>query len=242
MVLALATIHVALTGVRFMFSAEHPSEQIYRFGRTLLAISLAYTMIAFYQRAIPDRDELFAVDSGRRAGLLRILDTRAVEHLDATLSGIGNRFLAPSILDVGGTFVFWAFQGLLVVAKAGGLALVAGGLVMTALCVLLGPICVPFFLAPQQLQFVFWGWVRALLISSMVPVVAVAYMLIGQVLLSRFLTTLPAGVPMQLWPIYGAQTAVILVVFVLGLRQIPMLTFAIFSGHVSTVPMLTGRR
>jgi len=53
-------------------------------------------------------------------------------------------------------------------------AVIAYGLVATAVCVLLGPIFVPFFILPK-LDWLFWGWFKAFVVLLSTKVVAAAF-------------------------------------------------------------------
>ena len=75
-------------------------------------------------------------------------------------------------------------------AKAVSLGVVAFGLIATAVCALLGPIFVPFFIVPK-LDWLFWGWLKSFIQYSFIPVVAVAFLMIFEQFVFRYVTTLP---------------------------------------------------
>ena len=64
------------------------------------------------------------------------------------------------------------------------------GLIATAVCGLVGPIFVPFFIVPK-LDFLFWGWLKAFLQYSFIPVIAIAFLMIFEQFVYRYVTTLP---------------------------------------------------
>ena len=54
-------------------------------------------------------------------------------------------------------------------AKVISLAIVAFGLIASAVCALLGPIFVPFFIVPK-LDWLFWSWFKAFIQYPFIPV------------------------------------------------------------------------
>src|SRR5437899_382884 len=115
-------------------------------------------------------------------------------------------------------------------AKAISLAIVAFGLIASAICALVGPIFVPFFIVPK-LDWLFWSWFKAFVQYSFVPVVAFAFLMVFEQFIFRYLTTLPAGITEDYYLVYGLQALVVIGVFCLGIFLIPSLTSSIFSGR-----------
>ena len=80
---------------------------------------------------------------------------------------------------------------LIALAKALSLAVIAFGLIASAVCGLLGPIFVPFFIVPK-LDWLFWGWLKAFIqYYSFIPVVAIAFLMIFERFVYRYVTSLP---------------------------------------------------
>ena len=69
--------------------------------------------------------------------------------------------------------------------------MIAFGLIASAVCALLGPIFVPFFIVPK-LDWLFWGWLKAFIQYSFIPVVAIAFLMIFEQFVFRYVTTLAA--------------------------------------------------
>jgi hypothetical protein len=118
-------------------------------------------------------------------------------------------------------------------AKAVMWAVCIFGLVAQAVCVLVGPIFIPFLLI-KPLAFLFWGWFRSLLMYSFYPLVAACYVYI----LANFLTTI-------LVKFFGpdgsrgtAAQAVVLspfiIIVILSMLTVPSVTSAIFHGHATS--------
>jgi TrbL/VirB6 plasmid conjugal transfer protein len=110
------------------------------------------------------------------------------------------------------------------------LAVVAFGLVGSAVCALLGPIFVPFFIVPK-LDWLFWSWFKAFVQYSFVPVVAFAFLMIFERFIFQYLTVLPPGITEDFYLVYGLQALVVVGVFAAGILLVPSLTSSIFSGR-----------
>ncbi len=54
---------------------------------------------------------------------------------------------------------------LLALMEAAAFAVIAYGYVASAVCVLIGPIFIPWFIVPKM-DWLFWGWLKALSVSA----------------------------------------------------------------------------
>src|SRR5262249_15683714 len=88
----------------------------------------------------------------------------------------------------------------LVAADAAIFAVVAFGYVAMAIAVMLGPVFIQFFIVPTM-EWVFWGWLKALLQYTFYPVVGNAYLFVFGNLLIHFIDSHPP-------PYDGARVAV----------------------------------
>jgi type IV secretory pathway VirB6-like protein len=107
---------------------------------------------------------------------------------------------------------------------------VAFGLIASAVCALVGPLFVPFFIVPK-LDWLFWSWFKAFIQYSFIPVVAFAFLMIFERFIYQYLTTVPTGITEDYYLVYGLQALVIIGVFCLGVLLVPVLTVSIFSGR-----------
>src|SRR5215472_12003649 len=69
---------------------------------------------------------------------------------------------APGVTDFLGMSIYIIVILLLASAQAISIVVIAYGSIATAVCVLVGPIFVPFFIVPP-LEWLFWGWLRCFL-------------------------------------------------------------------------------
>src|SRR6266487_770239 len=144
-----------------------------------------------------------------------------IAFYESPLPGIGVSF-SNLITDQAHTFAN--------ILDARSLEVVAFGLIASAVCALVGPIFVPFFIVPT-LDFLFWSWFKAFIQYSFIPVIAFAFLMVFERFVFQFLTTLPPGITEDQYMIYGLQAFVIIGVFVVGILLVPSLTSSIFSGR-----------
>jgi type IV secretory pathway VirB6-like protein len=122
------------------------------------------------------------------------------------------------------------------------LAVIAFGLIASAVCGLLGPIFVPFFVVPK-LEWLFWGWLKSFIQYSFIPVVAIAFLMIFEQFVFRYVTTLPPTITSAEYGVYALQAVAVIATFCVGMVMVPSLTNSIFSGHggqtmISSVPRI----
>jgi len=119
---------------------------------------------------------------------------------------------------------------LLAAAQAVALVVIAYGFIAAAVCVLVGPLFVPFFIVPK-LEWLFWGWFRSFLQYSFYQVIAAAVVFIIGKLMVGALQLPPAGtlstVQLMAWfPVLSITFLASIYV----LLKVPSLTNHIFSG------------
>ncbi len=103
-------------------------------------------------------------------------------------------------------------------------------MIASAVCALVGPLFVPFFIVPT-LEWLFWGWLKSFVQYSFIPVIANAFIFVFERFLSRFLQTLPPGLRLEEQLLYSVHALMILVTFTVGVLLVPSLTSSIFSGR-----------
>ena len=121
---------------------------------------------------------------------------------------------------------------IILLAAAQGIAIVviAYGFIATAVCVLVGPLFVPFFIVPR-LEWMFWGWLRCFIQYSFYQVIAAAVVyVIGNLILG--ILGLEPTETISVTQLIG-WFPVLFITFlaaIYGLLKIPSLTHHIFSG------------
>ena len=228
---AFATILIVWQGVKIMLTGESLGDHMFDFAKLLLYVSFGYALIAFYESPIPGIGVSFSnLVTDQAHVFANILDARSLELVFDHLDTLWGQFVQPDAWSILANLLYWLLLIVVTLAKVVALAIVAFGLIASAVCALLGPIFVPFFIVPK-LDWLFWSWFKAFIQYSFVPVVAFAFLMIFERFIFQFLTTLPQGITEDLYLVYGVQALVIIGVFALGLLMVPSLTSAIFSGR-----------
>src|SRR5271156_4382250 len=136
----------------------------------------------------------------------------------------------PGFGDILGTAIYIIVTLLLAAAQAIAIVVIAYGFIATAVCVLVGPVFVPFFIVPKM-EWLFWGWFRCFIQYAFYQVVAAAVVyVIGNLMLGA-LRLPPAGTLSTVQLI--AWFPVLFITFLASiyvLLKIPSLTNHIFSG------------
>src|SRR5207247_8682575 len=103
-----------------------------------------------------------------------------------------SRMDSPSWGDFLGTAIYVIVIILLAAAQAVAIVVIAYGFIATAVCVLVGPVFVPFFLVPKM-EWLFWGWFRCFIQYAFYQVIAAAVVFIIGNLMLGALRLPPAG-------------------------------------------------
>ena len=132
--------------------------------------------------------------------------------------------------DILGTAEYVVITILLAAAQAIAIVVIAYGFIATAVCVLVGPIFVPFFIVPK-LEWLFWGWFKAFIQYAFYQVIAAAVVYIIGNLILGILDLEPTGTisVVQLMEAFPVLFITFLAA-IYALLKIPALTNHIFSG------------
>ena len=228
--LAFATIILVWQGVKMMFSNDGLGDHMFDFARLLLWISFGYAFITFYEAPIPGIGVSFSnLITDQAFYLQSVLEARAFDNIYRHLDELSDRFVQPDAWSILANLMYWTVLLLVAVAKALSLAVIAFGLIASAVCALLGPIFVPFFIVPK-LDWLFWGWLKAFIQYSFIPVVAVAFLMVFERFIFRYVSTMPPSIIQAEYGIYVLQAIAVIGTFVVGMLLVPSLTSNIFSG------------
>ena len=204
------------------------------FGSLLITIAFGFGMITFYSQPIPGMGISFyhlIVDQG--LNLSNQLNHSLVQEVWDRLNGIyfGMEMPALSIvLNVMEVIRYTVVILCLIAAQAAIFAVIAFGYVATAIAVLLGPIFIPFFIVPQM-EWLFWGWLKAFIQYAFYPVVANAYLFVFGNLLIHFVDAHPAPYDGATILILFFPLVLLLLAFTYGILKIPSLVNSLFTGR-----------
>ena len=245
--LSFATILIVWQGVKMMFSHDSLGDSMFEFAKLLMLISFGYSFIAFYEAPLPGVGVSFSnLITDQTAYFQSVLEARAFDNIYRHFDDLSEHFLQPDAWSILANLIYWTMLLLIALAKGLSLAVIAFGLIASAVCGLLGPIFVPFFIVPK-LEWLFWGWLKAFIQYSFVPVVAIAFLMIFEQFVYRYVTTLPPTITSAEYGVYGLQAVAVVVTFCIGIALVPSLTSSIFSGQggqsiLSSVPRLIRMR
>ena len=245
--LSRATLLIVWQGVKMMYSHDNLGDSMFDFAKLLMLISFGYAFIAFYEAPIPGIGVSFSNLITDQTGYFQsVLEARAFDNIYRHFDDLSDHFLQPDAWSILANLIYWAMLLLIALAKGLSLAVIAFGLIASAVCGLLGPIFVPFFIVPK-LEWLFWGWLKSFIQYSFVPVVAIAFLMIFEQFVYRYVTTLPPTITSAEYGVYGLQAVAVIATFCLGIALVPSLTSSLFSGQggqsiVSSVPRLIRMR
>ena len=110
------------------------------------------------------------------------------------------------------------------------IVVIAYGFIATAVCVLVGPIFVPFFIVPK-LEWLFWGWFRCFLQYAFYQVIAAAVVyIIGNLILGVLTLQAPAPSRRSSSSAGFPSSVITFLASIYVLLKVPALTNHIFSG------------
>lgn len=241
--LSFATILISWQGVRMMLSHDSLGDQMFDFAKLLMFVSFGYALINYYEAPLPGIGVSFSNLITDQAHYFQsVLEARAFDNIYRHFDELGDHFMQPDAWSILANLIYWTVLLLIALAKALSLAVIAFGLIASAVCGLLGPIFVPFFIVPK-LDWLFWGWLKSFIQYSFIPVVAIAFLMIFEQFVYRYVTTLPPTITSAEYGVYALQAVAVITTFCVGMVLVPSLTNSIFTGHagqsvVSSVPRL----
>ena len=228
-----ATILLVWYGVKSALGAaggKHPF-QFDNFASLLLTISFGFAMVNYYSTPIPGVGTSFHnLVTDEAQFLSRRIDEAQLQNVVTQIADFETRMDSPTWGDVLGTAIYVVVIILLAAAQAVSVVVVAYGFIASAVCVLVGPIFVPFFIVPKM-EWLFWGWFRCFIQYAFYQVIAAAAVFVISNLILGTLRLPPAGVLSTVQLL--AWFPVLLITFLASiyvLLKVPALTNHIFSG------------
>jgi hypothetical protein len=228
-----ATILVAWYGVKSALGAAGGGHFFHfdNFASLLLTIAFGFAMINYYSTPIPGIGTSFHnLITDEAQFLANRINQAELQTIIERVTDFESRMDAPGVTDLLGTVIYVIVIVLLATAQAISIVVIAYGFIATAVCVLVGPVFIPFFIVPK-LEWLFWGWLRCFLQYAFYEVVAAAVVYIIGNLIIGVLTLQGAGAISTLQLI--GWFPVLLITFLASiyvLLKVPALTNHIFSG------------
>ncbi len=228
-----ATILVVWYGAKSALAAASGRSPFHfdHFASLLLTISFGFAMVNYYSTPIPGVGTSFhALVTDEAQFLSSRIDEAQLQNVVAQIADFETRMDSPTFGDILGTVVYVAVIVLLAACQAVAIVVVAYGFIASAVCVLVGPIFVPFFIVPKM-EWLFWGWFRCFIQYAFYQVIAAAVVFIISNVILGTLRLPPAGALSAVQLL--AWFPVLLITFLASiyvLLKVPALTNHIFSG------------
>ena len=228
--LSFATILLVWHGVRLMLAWRASGEHMFSFAKLLLVISFGYAMIAYYESPIPGIGASFSnLITDQAMYLARIISGQSVQNAQQTLNTLWNSLEQPDAWSIIANLLYWTMLIFIGLAQFALLFVISFSMIASAVCSLVGPLFVPFFIVPS-LEWIFWGWLKAFIQYSFMLVIANAFIFVFEKFLSQYIQTLPPGMGFEDQLLYSVHAVMILITFTVGVLLVPSLTGSIFSG------------
>ncbi len=228
-----ATILVAWYGIKSALSAASGRHFLHfdNFATLILTISFGFGMINYYSSPIPGIGTSFHnLITDESQFLANRITQQQLQVVVDGVSDFESRLNSPTFGDILGTAIYVVVIILLAAAQAIAIVVIAFGFIATAVCVLVGPIFIPFFIVPK-LEWLFWGWFKCFIQYAFYQVIAAAVVFVIANLILGVLRLGPPGT-VSTSQLIG-WFPVLLITFlaaIYALLKIPMLTNHIFSG------------
>ncbi len=230
-----ATILIVWSGVQLALSSSSGAGMRFdRLASLLMQIAFAFGMLKYYSEPLPGIGLSFhklITDQG--ADLAAQIEGHSIDDFATMLVQVYESMEAPtgpSILDVMQVIRYSLIVIAFSIAQAVMLGVISYGFVAVGVCVLVGPVFIPFFIVPHM-EWLFWGWLKALLQYSFYPVIGNAFVYVYAQVMLNFFQVHPK--PYDAPTIAGLffQILMLSISFIWGIRQVPSLTASIFSGQ-----------
>jgi hypothetical protein len=239
-----AVMLIAWFGVKAALSAAEggPGFPISRFASLLMTIAFGYAMITYYAHPIPGFGVSFShLITDQAHVLAQRLEAAQIQEVEERLNEVYLSMEQPSLLDLLAIIRYVLVLLCITGAKSVLLAVIAFGWIATAIAVLVGPVFIPFFIVPQ-LEWLFWGWLKAFLQYAFYRVIAQAFVFVFGNLLLHFLRVYPPPYTAEMIMLTNSHLVFLLLAFIYGMLKVPSLVNSLFTGRSgeSAVPSLVG--
>ncbi len=230
---AFATILVVWYGVKSALSAAGGRSLFHfdNFASLLLTISFGFAMVNYYSTPIPGFGVSFHnLITDESQFLANKINQSELQTVVERIADFETRMDSPGLADLLGTVVYAIIIILLAAAQAIAIVVIAFGFIATAVCVLVGPIFIPFFIVPK-LEWLFWGWFKCFIQYAFYQVIAAAVVFVIANLILGILHLQPTGTISTVQLIEAFPVLFItFLASIYALLKIPTLANHIFSG------------
>ena len=230
----LAVILIAWFGVKSALSASQGHGSGFHFANfadLILMIAFGLGMLTYYSTPVPGMgysfSDLITQESLSLSGKIESNQTQQIAN--AVVNAEEKLGSPPGLFSFHEELTFLVIAISLAAMQAVAFAVIAYGYVASAVCVLVGPIFIPWFIVPK-LDWLFWGWLKAFIGFSFYQVIASAFIFIFAKVLLGLLGVIG---PITLSNAFSVMPALLITLFtcIYGLIKIPELTASILGGR-----------
>ena len=227
-----ATILIAWFGIRAaLASTEGHAVPFGRFASLLLTIAFGFTMLTYYDRPIPGLGRSFThLITDQAQALAAQIETSQVQLLSDRLNEVYLSLEQPMFYNVVQLVGYFAIVLFVTGARVALVAVIAFGWIATAIAVLVGPIFIPFFIVPHM-EWMFWGWFKALMQYAFYQVIAQAFAFVFGSFLLRSIDAFPPPYTVDKILVGGVHLVFLLLSFIYGMLKVPSLANSLFTGR-----------
>ena len=230
---AFATILVVWYGVKSALSSAGGRHMLHfdNFASLLLTVSFGFAMVNYYSAPIPGLGASFHnLITDESQFLANKINQTELQTVEERIADFEARMDSPGIADVLGTAMYVVIIILLAAAQAIAIVVIAFGFIATAVCVLVGPVFIPFFIVPKM-EWLFWGWFRCFIQYAFYQVIAAAVVYVIANLILGIMDLQPKGTISTVQLIEAFPVLFItFLASIYTLLKIPARTNHIFSG------------
>lgn len=230
---AFAIISISTFGIRTMLASAEGAGgfNLNELTRRLVLIGGIWIAIVYYNNPIPALGiNAHQIITDQSYSLATAIRTDSVKRLLELVNNLlGKTHYPGNPFDIGQFFTYYFFLLLFGAAELVVLVILGFGYLAQAVCVLLGPIFVPFLLF-SNLDWLFWGWLKALLQFAFYQVIAEAYLYVMINVLLTFQPRFDSYNSMTATSADAAAILIIFTVFIFSVFKLPALVATIFTG------------
>ena len=231
MFLSFATIMIVWFGVKNALGSSDHSAGFHfaNFAALVMMIAFGFAMTEYYAAPIPGIGRSFyhlIID--QTSYLSDLLTGTQLQNASDAINQYQAQIQSPGLSDISGSIAYIIDIAIMAAWKAVAIIITAYGFIAQAICILIGPLFIPFFIVPK-LEWLFWGWLKCFMQYAFYQVIAAATMFVMGNLVIYVLTQppfLPVPDPVSLLTLL----TVVFLGGVYALLKVPALTNHIFSG------------
>lgn len=227
----LGVIQLVFDAANAMAGGRGHKEDYWPYIRTILWVVVARVFLVYYDAPMPGYGgsivHIIIDESTFLTGQLNVESSKNIWlHLDT----LWKHFLMP---DWWAWAVMVPYLGLLFViffCKMALMFVTAGSYAFFAVCVVLGPLFVPWIIIPGTRRY-FTGWLMCSIEFAFLPVVAAAFSMVQEQFIFAFLSTMPPNIGILGYPAYLYQAIVVIGTMAVLTLAIPKFTSGLMAGR-----------